>query len=318
MNYIKRYKTFESNGNEEEFDYTWKDIDEALLHLTDMGFELKDNNDKKRYFIDEKGNEVNPDRWGNKDKISDFKRIKRAVYEIKLFKPKSGGRIKRYINLNYGNSESRYLDKDADAVFDVYQEAVAFCGHFDEAYHNVTIKEDGYYVWFVVYSDVSENYNKLKVDKEINDKVRRIIDDQVWDPIRRLSSNNNTFTKKFRENFFATRLGSEKAGIVIRLFNWNSVTKGVFNTNSANFDSAVRWTLNEYNSMSEFNYGRFGYKAEFRELKEEDCLLLKGEGIQDWEIETARKYIGKKVVIVKFDYDKVFKLVKSELLKRLN
>ena len=46
-----------------------------------------------------------------------------------------------------------------------------------------------------------------------------------------------------------------------------------------------------------------------RELKEEDITGLK----EDWEIEAAKKYIGTKAIIVKFDYQKVFNMIKKGL-----
>lgn len=311
MNYIKRYKIFESNIDE-EFEYSWKDINEALLHLTDMGFELKSNVDKKMYFLDKEGNEVNPDSWGNKNKVSDIKRIKRVVYEISLFKPKSGGRIIRNINLGYGKSECRFLDKDADAVFEVYQEAIAFCGHFDEAYHNVTIKNDGYHVWFVVYSDIGDNYITSRVNKEIDSLADSTIQTHVRSVLNIFSSEDKSYSKKFRESFFGSKLVNFKNGIAIQLFNWNSVTKGVYNTNSSEFESDINRALKKINGMDSWNFGRFGYKAEFRDIKPEDIAGLK---VDDWKFEEGQKYIGSKAIIIKFNYDTTFKKIKNEILE---
>ena len=50
--------------------------------------------------------------------------------------------------------------------------------------------------------------------------------------------------------------------------------------------------------------------AEFGELKEEDIVNLEDSGI-----EKGKKYIGTKAIIVKFDYNKVFDIIKKELSK---
>jgi hypothetical protein len=64
MKYIKGYKIFEDaqDGDvndevPEGFKYSWNDIYESLLYLTDIGFEI-DEKSQKSYLADEKGNEV--------------------------------------------------------------------------------------------------------------------------------------------------------------------------------------------------------------------------------------------------------------------
>ena len=55
-------------------------------------------------------------------------------------------------------------------------------------------------------------------------------------------------------------------------------------------------------------YLRYEYKAEFRELKESDLV-----GLDNNNSERGKEYIGKKSIIVQFDYDKVFSTIKKEL-----
>jgi hypothetical protein len=142
----------------------------------------------------------------------------------------------------------------------------------------------------------------------LNSKVESKISKQVTDNFTRFSSGNKFYTKKFREDFFGRSLYSIKNGIYIKTFNWNSVTKGVYNTNFETFDKAVKYVLEGFNGKSSWDLGRYGYKAEFRELKEEDIKSL-----GDRDIETAKNYIGKKSIIVKFDYNKVFSTIKKAL-----
>jgi hypothetical protein len=72
--------------------------------------------------------------------------------------------------------------------------------------------------------------------------------------------------------------------------------------------------VNIFNNEGYWNYGKYGYKAEFRELKESDIVSFLSTK-EDWQIKKAKKFIGSKVIIVKFDYNKVFKKVKEELSK---
>jgi len=99
--------------------------------------------------------------------------------------------------------------------------------------------------------------------------------------------------------------------VAIYVFDWNSVTKGVYNTNSGQLDNIIDSILGTFNNTGYWNYGKFGYKAEFRELKESDFENIK----EDWQITKLKKYVGTKSIIVKFNYDEVFKKVKEDLLK---
>ena len=59
MKHIKTYKIFEDIDEDENdiipdgFKYSWNDIYESLLYLTDIGFEI-DEKSQKRYLADEK------------------------------------------------------------------------------------------------------------------------------------------------------------------------------------------------------------------------------------------------------------------------
>jgi len=320
MKHIKRFKIFEDVEDEEYseipegFEYSWKDVYESLLYLTDIGFEI-DENSKKRYLADEHGDEVRgsyTSGYGSKWK-SNIELAKNAIYEIRLFKKKESNRIHKEVSSGgYGNrTKSYYLDNDIDELLRIYEEIASFCNHFDKSYHNLTIEKDGYSVWLVASSEVTGDFINKKLDDELNNKVNSKINGQVWDTFRRLSSSNKSFTKKFRESFFNGTLGSIKGGVAICLFDWNSVTKGVYNTNSGQLDNIIDSILGTFNNTGYWNYGKFGYKAEFRELKESDFTNIK----EDWQIQKLNKYIGTKAIIVKFNYDEVFKKVKEELLK---
>lgn len=321
MKYIKKYKIFEEAEDEDDkvpegFKYSWNDIYESLLYLTDIGFEI-DEKSQKRYLADEKGREVKGEsghRYNNWEYKSNIELAKNAIYEIKLFKKKESNKIHKEVSTGGYSSRTNhyYLDNDVEELLRIYEEIASFCAHFDKAYHNLTIEEDGYSVWLVTSSDVTGDFINKKLDDELNNKVDSKINGQVWDTFRRLSSSNKFFTKKFRESFFNGSLGSIKGGVAIYLFDWNSVTKGVYNTNSETLDNAIDSILGTFNNTGYWNYGKFGYKAEFRELKESDFVVLK----EDWQINKAKKFVGSKAIIVKFDYNTVFKKVKDELKKK--
>ena len=64
MKYIKKYKIFEDSEEEDEnalvpegFKYSWNDIHESLLYLTDIGFKI-DEKSERRYLADEKGEPI--------------------------------------------------------------------------------------------------------------------------------------------------------------------------------------------------------------------------------------------------------------------
>ena len=323
MKHIKRFKIFEDVEDNDKnaevpegFEYSWNDIYESLLYLTDIGFEI-DEKSQKRYLADEKGREVKggySSDYYNREYKSNIELAKNAIYEIKLFKKKESNKIHKEVSTGGYSSRTNhyYLDNDVEELLRIYEEIASFCAHFDKAYHNLTIEEDGYSVWLVTSSDVTGDFINKKLDDELNNKVDSKINGQVWDTFRRLSSSNKFFTKKFRESFFHGTLGSIVGGLAIYLFDWNSVTKGVYNTNSETLDNAIDSILGTFNNTGYWNYGKFGYKAEFRELKESDFVVLK----EDWQINKAKKFVGSKAIIVKFDYNTVFKKVKEELIKK--
>jgi len=316
MKYIKKYKIFEDSEEEDEnaiipegFKYSWNDIHESLLYLTDIGFKI-DEKSEKRYLADEKGEPIKGgygSDYYNREYKSNIELAKNAIYEIRLYKKKDGGKL--YKNVSLGGYPSRdisyYLDSDIDGLLGIYEEIASFCSRFDKAYHNLTIENNGYSVWLVASSDVTGDFIQSKLEKELNSKVDARLSRGIHNTFDRLY--NKVYTKKFREDFIrAGTLGEIEKGLYIKLFNWGSVTKGVYNTNSARFDSHVDGILKEFNSTGEYDLGRYGYKAEFRELKEADIV-----GVRDQE--KANKYIGTKAIILKFDYNKVFDNIKKEL-----
>jgi hypothetical protein len=226
-------------------------------------------------------------------------------------KEKKNSKIPKHITIGgFLNKEiNYYLDSNVEECLNIYEEIASFCSRFDKAYHNLTIEDYGYSIWLVVSSVVTEDFITKKLDEQLNDKSRSILFNQLHNSFGRYSSDSKFYTKKFREEFFGRSLYEIENGIYIKTFDWNSVTKGVYNTNSSNFDKSIESTLSGFNDISRWSLGKYGYKAEFRELKEEDIKRLK----EDREIEFAKRYIGTKAIIVKFDYDKVFEIIKKEL-----
>ena len=316
------YRIFEDSEEEDEnnivpegFEYSWNDIYESLLYLTDIGFKI-DKKSERRYLADEHGDEVKGERswnFGQTEYKSNIEKAKNAIYEIKLFKKKETGRLKKEVQVgdSYKNQYRTYhLDSDVDELLAIYEEIASFSSRFDKAYHNLSIEKDGYSVWLVASSDITGDFIQTKLDKEMNSKIETVLSKQVYNNFNRLSYDNKAYTKKFREEFFGGSVSQLESGIFIKLFNWNSVTKSVYNTNSEKFDQSIKSILNNFNDTGSWNLGKYGYKAEFRELKEEDIVNLK-----EREFEKGKKYIGTKAIIVKFDYNKVFDIIKKELSK---
>jgi hypothetical protein len=326
MKHLKSYKIFEEKDDDNEipegFEYSWNDINKSLVYLTDLGFEIDkperyqwdyEEEAKRRYLADENGNKIkhtSATAWGQ-DYKSNVELAKWAIYELRLKKPVTINGINRQTQGGYFDEKQKFfLTEKPEKMIDIYQEIDAFCGHFDKSYYSLLTKPDGYYLWLVVASAVSQDYINTRLDKELNDKVEKKLLSQVNNNFSRFSSDNKFYTKKFREEFFGNKIYEN--GIFIQTFNWNSVTKGVYNTNSETFDKAITSVLNGFNNTGTWNLGQYGYKAEFRELKEEDITGLK----EDWRIEKAKKYIGTKAIIVKFDYNSVFNKIKEELVKK--
>jgi hypothetical protein len=320
MKHLKKYKLFESEEDKnaivpEGFEYSWNDIYESLLYLTDIGFKI-DEESAKRYLADENGNQIKGEYEGgygyNREYKSNIEKAKNAIYEVRLFKKKESDKIRKDIEVGGYSRQtvSYYLDKDIDGLLGIYEEIASFCARFDKAYHNLTIQNDGYSIWLVASSDVTEDFIQSNLDKELNSKVESAISKQVVSNFNRLSYNNKAYSKKFREEFFGGSVSQLEKGIFIKLFNWSSVTKSVYNTNSEKFDQAVKSILSNFNDTGSWSLGKYGYKAEFREIKEEDIVDLK-----ERESERAKEYIGKKGIIVKFDYNKVFDIIKKNLSK---
>jgi hypothetical protein len=322
MKHLKSYKIFEEKDDDNEipegFEYSWNDINKSLVYLTDLGFEIDkperyqwdyEEEAKRRYLADENGNKIKHTSaaWGQ-DYKSNVELAKWAIYELRLKKPVTINGINRQTQGVYFDEKQKFfLTEKPEKMIDIYQEIDAFCGHFDKSYYSLLTKPDGYYLWLVVASAVSQDYINTRLDKELNDKVEKKLLSQVNNNFSRFSSDNKFYTKKFREEFFGNKIYEN--GIFIQTFNWNSVTKGVYNTNSELFDKAVKYVLGNFNNTGSYDLGKYGYKAEFRELKEEDIVGLK----LDWEIKRAKECIGKKSIIVKFDYQKVFDIIKKEL-----
>lgn len=322
MKHLRPYKIFEDSGEEDEnaiipegFKYSWNDIYESLLYLTDIGFKI-DEESAKRYLADESGKVIKGEYEGgygyNREYKSNIEKAKNAIYEVRLFKKKESNRLHKYISTGgYSSREiNYYLDSDVDGLLAIYEEIASFCSRFDKAYHNLSIEKGGYSVWLVASSDVTEDFIGKQLDDELNTKVKSKLSKQVYNNFDRLSYTNKFYTKKFREDFFGGSLSELEKGIFIKLFNWNSITKSVYNTNSETFDKAIRSILSNFNDKGTYSYGKYGYKADFRELKEEDLV-----GLTDREIERGKKYIGTKAIIVKFDYNKVFDEIKKEFKK---
>ena len=326
MKHLKSYKIFEEKDDDNEipegFEYSWNDINKSLVYLTDLGFEIDkperyqwdyEEEAKRRYLADENGNKIkhtSATAWGQ-DYKSNVELAKWAIYELRLKKPVTINGINRQTQGGYFDEKQKFfLTEKPEKMIDIYQEIDAFCGHFDKSYYSLLTKPDGYYLWLVVASAVSQDYINTRLDKELNDKVEKKLLSQVNNNFSRFSSDNKFYTKKFREEFFGNKIYEN--GIFIQTFNWNSVTKGVYNTNSETFDKSITSVLNGFNNIGTWNLGQYGYKAEFRELKEEDITGLK----EDWRIEKAKKYIGTKAIIVKFDYNSVFNKIKEELVKK--
>jgi hypothetical protein len=320
MKHLKKYKLFESEEDKnaivpEGFEYSWNDIYESLLYLTDIGFKI-DEESAKRYLADENGNQIKGEYEGgygyNREYKSNIEKAKNAIYEVRLFKKKESDKIRKDIEVGGYSRQtvSYYLDKDIDGLLGIYEEIASFCARFDKAYHNLTIQNDGYSIWLVASSDITEDFIQSNLDKELNSKVESAISKQVVSNFNRLSYDNKAYSKKFREEFFGGSVSQLEKGIFIKLFNWSSVTKSVYNTNSEKFDQAVKSILSNFNDTGSWSLGKYGYKAEFREIKEEDIVDLK-----ERESERAKEYIGKKGIIVKFDYNKVFDIIKKNLSK---
>jgi hypothetical protein len=324
MKHLKSYKIFEEKDDDNEipegFEYSWNDINKSLVYLTDLGFEIDkperyqwdyEEEAKRRYLADENGNKIKHTSaaWGQ-DYKSNVELAKWAIYELRLKKPVTINGISRETTKSgyFDEKQKFFLTENPEKMIEIYQEIDAFCAHFDKSYYSLLAKPDGYYLWLVVASVVSEDYINTRLDKEFNDKVKEKLNSDFYEPFGRFYNQvRSDYTKKFREEVFGGTLGRLEKGYYIKRFDFDKVTKQVLNTNKSQFDTDIERFLNYFNKPGYWNLGKYGFKAEYKVLTEEDCKILDED-----DSKSKERFIGKNVLIVTFNYQDVLKKYKKD------
>lgn len=320
MKHLKKYKIYESQEVDENdeipqgFQFSWNDINERLSYLTDIGFVI-DEDSKSRYFLDKKGKKIQKeyDSW-SRTSNSNTDKIKNAVIEIKLFKKTEAERYHRSVNTEgyVGTSRRKdhyYFDDDIEGVLNIYEEIASFCAHFTKSYHNLTVKHDGFHLWLIVSTDVSEDYVKNKLQKEVIEDTEEAISG-LFSRIRYniLDPSHNKYSKRFNDLAFKNKLGArmwsflgdKESGFMIKPINDTELTKRVKDTN--------------YPKIYQY-YNKNGVTMDFRRITDDDLKKIKSgyDETREDNQETVKslddRYGGLMGVFIEFDYDKLYDIV---------
>jgi len=317
VKYLKKYKLFESDEDEDDdvdendivpsgFKYSWNDVEDILLHLTDIGFVI-DKHDA--YYADKKGEQIT--RWASihslmsSNKIED---IKWGIYDIQLSKKTDSKKIKRKIEVSRWESKYRYLDSDIKPIVDIYDEIYSICNHFDKAYQNLEVNSDSYNISLVLATLIDEEFitNATNKDKEnrIESSINSFFSTKSSEILQFGRKQWDKYSKRFKELAFDNKLGesawnfkgSVKDGFLVHFINDTKLTAAVKNTN--------------YPKLPRRSYGDYGIEVTFRKVTDDD--LEKLAKIHNVDINYVKdRYEGIMGIFFEFDYNKLYKIVRK-------
>lgn len=327
MKYLKKYKLFESDDEDEDddvdendivpsgFKYSWNDVEDILLHLTDIGFVIDKH---EAYYADKKGEQIT--RWASihslmsSNKIED---IKWGIYDIQLSKKTDSKKIKRKIEVSRWESKYRYLDSDIKPIVDIYNEISSICNHFDKAYQSLEVESDSYNISLMLATSISDEFITSATNKHIENETSSSIDrffseksSEVLQFGQKFTnwSSSSKYSKRFKDLAFKNKLGESswnfkgglKEGFLVHFINDTSLTTGVKNTN--------------YPKLPTKDYNDYGIKVTFRKVTDGD--LEKLAKIHNVDISYVKdRYEGIMGIFFEFDYNKLYKIVKKMVEK---
>jgi len=326
VKYLKKYKLFESDEDDDVdkndivpsgFKYSWNDVEDILLYLTDNGFKI-DNHEA--YYANKKGEKITDYATTRSlrgdNKIED---IKWGIYDIQLSKKTDSKKIRKKVRSNYisSNNQYVYLDSDIESITDIYNEISSICNHFDKAYQNLEVGSDSYSISLMLATSISDEFITSSTNKHIENEKSSSIDRffsekssevlQFGQKFTKWSSSSK-YSKRFKDLAFKNKLGeyswnfkgSLKDGFLVHFINDTSLTTSVKNTN--------------YPKLSTKDYNDYGIKVNFRKVTDDD--LEKLAKIHNVDISYVKdRYEGIMGIFFEFDYNKLYKIVQKMVEK---
>lgn len=321
MRYLKKYKLFESDEEDIDenekvpsgFKYSWNDVEDILLYLTDNGFEIDKH---EAYYVNKKGEKItNYASIGSLMGDNKIKDIKWGIYDVQLSKKTDSKKITKKIRSNYisSNDQYLYLDSDIKSINDIYEEISSICNHFDRAYQNLDIDSDSYNIYLMLATSISDEFITDTTNKDKENQTSSSIEEffsakssdvlQFGQKFTKWSSSNK-YSKRFKDLAFKNKLGeyswnfkgSIKEGFLVHFINDTSLTAGVKKTN--------------YPKLPTRDYNEYGIKVTFRKVTNDD--LEKLAKMQNVDISYVKdRYEGIMGIFFEFDYNKLYKIVRD-------
>lgn len=274
MEYIKLFESYNP--------YDKQDIDDRLLSLIDLGFEVV--NRVKEYV--------------NKDK--EESEILEAKYEATKIT------LKKENKKEYYSSHIKW-DKSLN---DIFEQITYFCSYFEECYYKIKTSEYDFVIEFIIFDLVDENlYEKARINF-INDKIESIFIQYRENIFKSIS---NSFIEKTDRN----KLGETMNGG--RIYRMHSdIEKGliIFPFNTSNLKSNTAKNNLEIIEQKTRNYFSYipikNYNIELKKLDKEDIKkiheIYKYNKIEDF----IERYEGIDAIVINFNYKKTFDTIYQE------
>ena len=286
MKHIKKYMAFESKQRGRE--HSWEDIEDVMLYLKDVGFELEEGS-KSEKFVDAER---------NKAKLEDAESLVTEFYMFRKI-PGDGDVISRQATSSRG---SMYFSKWDDKVAEMNEAIASFCAHFDSCYYSLSLQLDKWVAGFVIVTPVSQEDR----DSEREDVARAKARDSVAGFFERWRRNAyDQFGPDTRSKLLENKLGesswswqgSYEEGFLMTAFNIEKVSPNVKKRTER--------------ALSSLSISPSIGKGELREVTQADIDRLadiaakKHSSFRDPKGYYASRYLGMKAFFVEFDYKKL-------------
>lgn len=305
---MKYLKLFLEAVNFEEtkkpgFTYTLSQIEDDLVYLTDMGFEVNSIN---QYFnVSGSSGEVH------------LIEADIAITYIELIKNKSEKEFVPYVNL--GGYPTKYvsLNKFDKSVVNIYDHIFNFCNKYKDSYFNITNDINKYILHIEIRTPVVKE-DKIKA-KEIKaeDKARDLLKDKIsfvrrkFYDLMKQTGRSKTYEliskNKLGESMWSYK-GNVESGVLYNIYNLEDIK-------TKKSKESVLSILEDVDIRNNKVFSGFG-KSEIVVIDQSHIQklnkLVGGENIKYFE----DRYLGCHAIVTIFDYEKLFKDLKKWVTKK--